>query len=149
MAGESLGWGEDPSTPLRAGSRTTVRRVRDARELERGVRHTGLIVRQVGLIIGELDRDHGLGVRDQKRKDLRRRWRGCLGGGGLDTRRQCSVLSGQKSGRPSNWLRTLPGTERHNRPFGALSERFGPLVPANSSVLLDDRRFLRYVMCVM
>ena len=29
------------------------RRVRDARELERGVRHTGLIVRQVGLIIGK------------------------------------------------------------------------------------------------
>ena len=35
-------------------------------------------------MIGKLDRDQRSGVRDQKRKDLRRRGLGCLGGGGLD-----------------------------------------------------------------
>jgi hypothetical protein len=42
-------------------------------------------VRQTGEMIGKLGRDQRSGVRGQKRKDLRRRWRGCLGGGGLDT----------------------------------------------------------------
>jgi hypothetical protein len=44
----------------------------------------GTIVRLKGVIIGKLGRDQRSGVRDQKRRDLRRGWRGCLGGGGLD-----------------------------------------------------------------
>jgi hypothetical protein len=46
----------------------------------------GTILRRKGVIIGKLGRDQRSGVRDQKRKDLRRRWRGCLGGEGLDRR---------------------------------------------------------------
>ena len=46
----------------------------------------GTILRRKGVIIGKLGRDQRSGVRDQKRKDLRRRGRGCLGGGGLDRR---------------------------------------------------------------
>jgi hypothetical protein len=50
-------------------------------------------VRQSGKMIGKLHRDQRSGVRDQKRKDLRRRWRGCLGGGGLDKKRLGAVGS--------------------------------------------------------
>jgi hypothetical protein len=45
----------------------------------------GTILRLKGEMIGKLGGDQGSGVRDQKRKDLRRRGRGCLGGGGLDS----------------------------------------------------------------
>ena len=44
-------------------------------------------MRQGGVIIGKLGGDQRSGVRDQKRKDLRRSGRGCLGGGGLDKKR--------------------------------------------------------------
>jgi len=47
----------------------------------------GTILRLKGVIIGKLRRDQGSGARDQKRNDLRRGWRGCLGGGGLDKKR--------------------------------------------------------------
>ena len=51
-------------------------------------------MRQGGVIIGKLGRDQRSGVRDQKRKDLRRRGRGSLGGGGLDNVEQWSEIRG-------------------------------------------------------
>ena len=47
----------------------------------------GTSMRQGGVMIGKLGRDQRSGVKDQKRKDLRGRSRGCLGGGGLDRKR--------------------------------------------------------------
>jgi hypothetical protein len=59
----------------------------------------GTIVRLMGVIIGKLGRDQRSGARDQKRNDLRRGWRGCLGGGGLTRkdRGQGSCVRGQKA----------------------------------------------------
>ena len=66
----------------------------------------GTIVRQGSEMIGKLQRDQRSRVRDQKKNDLRRRWRGCLGGGGLDR-----VLGwGQESGKTKGTSRLLsPG----------------------------------------
>ena len=84
----------------------------------------GTILRRKGVIIGKLGRDQRSGVRDQKRKDLRRRWRGCLGGEGLDRRGGSLGVLGQwgtsrlsPGSQPCDWTVPL------RRPDGVCGKR--------------------------
>jgi hypothetical protein len=95
----------------------------------------GTILRLKRVMIGKLDRDQRSRVRDQKRKDLRRRWRVCLGGGGLDNGRQGSGIRDQKSRN-----RGEQGSEKPARVWAAwasFSEEDGRRVGACNGVLED------------